>query len=94
MHRLLPSAVAALAGLALAAPVAGAQTPPPPQPAVHHVGGLLRGSPDVRLETAPGGHLGVLTGRTAASTTWKLLDEWLDAPPAAGKRRRRRRTAA
>ena len=36
-----------------------------PQPAVHHVGELLPNSPDVRLESAPGGHLGVLTGRSA-----------------------------
>ena len=48
-----------------------------PRPAVHHVGGLLRGAPDVRLETAPGGHLGVLTGRAAERTTWRHLDEFL-----------------
>ena len=34
---------------------------------------------EVRLETAPGGHLGVLTGRAARGTTWALLDELLDA---------------
>ncbi len=38
---------------------------------VHHVGGLLRDAADVRLETAPGGHLGVLTGRSAERTTWR-----------------------
>jgi polyhydroxyalkanoate synthase len=48
-----------------------------PQPAVHHVGGLLTGSPDVRLMTAPGGHLGVLTGRAARRTTWPALDAFL-----------------
>jgi polyhydroxyalkanoate synthase subunit PhaC len=32
----------------------------------------------VQLATAPGGHLGVLTGRAARATTWKLLDEHLD----------------
>jgi len=49
-----------------------------PVAAVHHVGSLLPNSPEVRLETAPGGHLGVLTGRGARRTTWALLDEWID----------------
>jgi polyhydroxyalkanoate synthase subunit PhaC len=48
-----------------------------PAEAVHHVGGLLPNSPDVRLETAPGGHLGVLTGRSAVRSTWIFLDEFL-----------------
>jgi polyhydroxyalkanoate synthase len=48
-----------------------------PIDAVHHVGSLLPNSPDVRLETAPGGHLGVLTGRSAVRTTWIFLDEFL-----------------
>jgi polyhydroxyalkanoate synthase len=48
-----------------------------PRAAVEHVGSLLTGSPEVRLETAPGGHLGVLTGRTARDTTWQYLDEFL-----------------
>jgi hypothetical protein len=34
-------------------------------------------APHVRLETAPGGHLGVLSGRKASSTTWRYLDEFL-----------------
>ena len=50
-----------------------------PQPAVHHVGGLLPNSPDVRLETAPGGHLGVLAGRSAKRTTWRHIDEFFVA---------------
>jgi polyhydroxyalkanoate synthase len=50
-----------------------------PRPAVHHVGGLLPNSPDVRLETAPGGHLGVLTGRSARRTTWRYVDEFFVA---------------
>jgi polyhydroxyalkanoate synthase len=57
-----------------------------PVEAVHHVAGLLRGSPDVRVETAPGGHLGVLTGRSAHRHTWRYLDEFLtkyDAAPVA-----------
>src|SRR3954454_18445139 len=48
-----------------------------PVSAVHHVASLLPNSPDVRLETAPGGHLGVLTGRSAVRSTWIFLDEFL-----------------
>lgn len=40
--------------------------------------GLLTGSPEVRFATAPGGHLGVLTGRRARDTTWHELDRLLD----------------
>jgi polyhydroxyalkanoate synthase len=57
--------------------VAGTTDVLAPRPAVHHVGSLLTSSPDVRLETAPGGHLGVLTGRSAKRTTWKHLDDFL-----------------
>jgi polyhydroxyalkanoate synthase len=48
-----------------------------PVDAVHHVASLLPNSPDVRLESAPGGHLGVLTGRSAVRSTWIFLDEFL-----------------
>jgi polyhydroxyalkanoate synthase len=48
-----------------------------PIEAVHHVAALLPNSPDVMLETAPGGHLGVLTGRSAIRSTWIFLDEFL-----------------
>ena len=57
--------------------VAGASDVLAPREAVHHVGGLLPSSSEVRLETAPGGHLGVLTGRSARETTWAHLDEFL-----------------
>ncbi len=57
--------------------VAGTTDVLAPRAAVHHVGGLLPNSPDVRLETAPGGHLGVLTGRSAKRTTWEHLDDFL-----------------
>src|SRR3954453_8650478 len=57
-----------------------------PIEAVPHVGSLLPNSPDVRLETAPGGHLGVLTGRSAVRSTWVFLDEFL-ADYDAGRRR-------
>jgi polyhydroxyalkanoate synthase len=48
-----------------------------PVDAVRHVRSLLPNSPDVRIETAPGGHLGVLTGRSAVRSTWIFLDEFL-----------------
>ena len=40
-----------------------------PLPAVRAVVPLLTGSPQVRFEVVPGGHLGMLTGRAARSTT-------------------------
>jgi polyhydroxyalkanoate synthase len=61
-----------------------------PVKACHHLAGLVPNAPAVRLETAPGGHLGVLTGRAARGTTWPILDGWLDAPT---RRRRARRVA-
>ena len=39
---------------------------------------LLTGAADVRFEIVPGGHLGMLTGRKARSSTWLVLDEWID----------------
>ncbi|HEX4108719.1 MAG TPA: hypothetical protein VHX88_11325 [Solirubrobacteraceae bacterium] len=47
-------------------------------PMADHVG-LLANAPQVRLQTAPGGYLGVRTGRSAAMTTWPLIEEFLDA---------------
>jgi poly[(R)-3-hydroxyalkanoate] polymerase subunit PhaC len=49
-----------------------------PVPACHHVGDLVPHAASVELATAPGGHLGVLTGRAARGTTWILLDKHLD----------------
>jgi polyhydroxyalkanoate synthase len=57
--------------------VAGANDVLAPREAVHHVVGLLTGSPDVRAFTAKGGHLGVLTGRGARHATWRHLDAFL-----------------
>jgi polyhydroxyalkanoate synthase subunit PhaC len=58
-----------------------------PREAVYHVGKLLTGASEVKLETAPGGHLGVLTGRSAKTTTWSYLDGFLarNDPGWAGK---------
>jgi len=61
-----------------------------PVKACHHLADLVPNAPAVKLETAPGGHLGVLTGRAARGTTWAILDDWLDQP----RRRRRARRVA
>jgi polyhydroxyalkanoate synthase subunit PhaC len=39
---------------------------------------LVTGAPSVRFEVVPGGHLGMLTGRDARTTTWPIIDEFLD----------------
>jgi polyhydroxyalkanoate synthase len=60
-----------------------------PVDAVHHVASLLPNAPEVRVETARGGHLGVLTGRGAHEQTWRHLDEFLthyDVRPSADRR--------
>lgn len=56
--------------------VAGESDVIAPLRAVRSLCDLLTGSPRVRFETAPGGHLGVLTGRRARTTTWRHLDEF------------------
>jgi polyhydroxyalkanoate synthase len=48
-----------------------------PIAAVRAVVPLLSGSPEVRFEVVPGGHLGMLTGRAARTTTWVAMDEWV-----------------
>ena len=49
-----------------------------PIPAVKAVVPLLTGAREVRFEIVPGGHLGMLTGRRARGTTWRVMDEWID----------------
>jgi len=49
-----------------------------PIKAVKAVVPLLTGSAEVRFEIVPGGHLGMLTGRAARGTTWRVMDEWID----------------
>jgi len=71
--------------------VAGEDDVLAPRAAVHHVAELLPNAERVVLRDAPGGHLGVLTGRWAKSTTWAYLDEFLTAIEA--RRRRGRPTA-
>ncbi|HEY2203618.1 MAG TPA: alpha/beta hydrolase [Pseudonocardia sp.] len=62
--------------------VAGENDVIAPLDAVSRGVGLLTGAPEVRFESAPGGHLGVLTGRRARDTTWAYLDRFLDTTPA------------
>jgi polyhydroxyalkanoate synthase subunit PhaC len=73
--------------------VAGKDDVLAPQKAVHHVAQLLAGAPEVQLKSGPGGHLGVLTGRAAARTTWHWIDEFFARNEASAKPRRRRRAA-
>ncbi|MGZ4536814.1 MAG: alpha/beta hydrolase, partial [Nocardioidaceae bacterium] len=50
-----------------------------PVRAVRPIQDLATGAAELRFEVVPGGHLGMLTGRAARSTTWRILDEWIDA---------------
>ncbi len=71
--------------------VAGQGDPIAPPAAAHAAAELLPGAPEVRLRTAPGGHLGVLTGRAAAGTTWTEIDRFLaDGAPGRPARARLR----
>lgn len=76
---------------------AGATDGIAPVPSVQAVMPLLAGSPDARFEIVPGGHLGMLTGRAARTSTWLVLDEWVDewsaARPAPRKRTARKAPA-
>lgn len=38
---------------------------------------LLPNAREVRFEIVPGGHLGMLTGRAARTSTWLVIDDWL-----------------
>jgi polyhydroxyalkanoate synthase len=62
-----------------------------PKRAVARLPELLPNAREVRFETAPGGHLGVLTGRQARGSTWQHLEAWFGAhdptdEPAADRR--------
>jgi polyhydroxyalkanoate synthase len=49
-----------------------------PASCVRPVVDLLTGAAEVRWEVVPGGHLGMLTGRAARNSTWRIIDEWVD----------------
>ena len=51
----------------------------------------------LRFEIVPGGHLGMLTGRAARTTTWRILDEWIEensTPETTRPAQRRTRSSA
>ncbi|WP_460700631.1 alpha/beta fold hydrolase [Nocardia thraciensis] len=48
-----------------------------PAAAVEYGTTTLTGACEVRYETAPGSHLGILTGPTARDTTWTYLEKFL-----------------
>jgi polyhydroxyalkanoate synthase len=85
---------------AITAPVlvfAGATDGIAPVNAVKAVVPMLSGAAEVRFEIVPGGHLGMLTGRAARGSTWRVLDEWVgqwsttdEAPPTAKKPARKK----
>lgn len=47
-----------------------------PHGAVEHLLDLVTGAPEAQLVQAPGGHLGVLTGRAARRTTWPAMENF------------------
>jgi len=57
--------------------VAGKSDVLAPVDAVLALEGLLPNAAEVETHVAPGGHLGVLTGRSAMNTTWNYLDDFL-----------------
>ena len=48
-----------------------------PVKCVRPIEGLVPNAAQMRFEVVPGGHLGMLTGRAARRTTWRILDEFL-----------------
>lgn len=57
--------------------VAGMDDTLAPREAVEHLLSLVPNAPDAQLVAAPGGHLGVLTGRAAHKTTWPAIENFL-----------------
>lgn len=49
-----------------------------PADSVAPVSTVLTGAPDVRFETAPGSHLGLVAGPNASKTSWSHIDTFLD----------------
>ena len=57
---------------------------------------LVPNAAKMRFEVVPGGHLGMLTGRAARTTTWRVMDEWIaenSTPESAPATRTAARTA-
>jgi polyhydroxyalkanoate synthase len=60
---------------------------------------LVPNAPSVRFEVVPGGHLGMLTGRASRTTTWRIIDEFLDehasdVPPKKAAKKATKKAAA
>jgi polyhydroxyalkanoate synthase len=55
--------------------IAGADDGIAPAAAVHHIKQIL---PHAQVKTAPGGHVGVIAGTTAADTTWSMIDDFIN----------------
>jgi polyhydroxyalkanoate synthase len=58
---------------------AGASDGIAPVQCVRPIVDLVPNVATLRFEIVPGGHLGMLTGRAARTTTWRILDEWITA---------------
>jgi polyhydroxyalkanoate synthase len=77
---------------------AGASDAIAPVKAIKPILDLVPNAASVRFEVVPGGHLGMLTGRAARRTTWRVIDEFLDAcagdsaAPQAPRTRRKKST--
>jgi polyhydroxyalkanoate synthase len=48
-----------------------------PVSCVRPIENLVPNAPQMRFEVVPGGHLGMLTGRRARTSTWPIIDEFL-----------------
>ena len=57
---------------------AGASHGIAPVQCVRPVVDLVPNVAKLRFEIVPGGHLGMLTGRAARTTTWRIIDEWVN----------------
>ena len=62
-----------------------------PVSSVRPIEELVTGAPQMRFEVVPGGHLGMLTGRAARETTWRILDEFIDEHASEVPTRKRKR---
>ncbi len=59
--------------------LAGARDQVAPAAGVRALVELASGPAELRFQVVAGGHLGMLTGRSARDTTWRIIDEWVDA---------------
>ena len=65
-----------------------------PVSCVRPIEDLVPNAAEMRFEVVPGGHLGMLTGRRARSTTWQIMDEFIDRHSSAPARKGRKKSAA